>query len=154
VAAVTSVCHVNEREKETKSEEKEKKTRVSYVCDSSRSRGDVGLVNDGFSLVRRVGGPDGVRVNEAHAPHRGEQRFKREALFLSRPTPSRRSRAHPLGSGSACRAASRRVASRHVASRRDERRARENTLSPYGGGAEPFSQLAVMARPAASVSVN
>jgi len=78
----------------------------------------VGLVNDGFSLVRRVGGPDGVRVNEAHAPHRGEQRFKREALFLSRPTPSRRSRAHPLGSGSACRAASRRVASRCVTSRR------------------------------------
>ena len=77
----------------------------------------MGLVNDGFSLVCRVGGPDGVRVNGAHAPHRGEQRFKREALSFSLVPHHRGVRAR-TPSAPAPRVALRRVVSRRVTSRR------------------------------------
>lgn len=62
---------------------------MRFVCDRAGQEqaavpaGDVSLVSDGFSLVRRVGGPDGLRANGAHAPHGGEQRSKELSFALS-----------------------------------------------------------------------
>lgn len=110
-------------------------------------QGIVRLVSDGFSLVRRVGEPAGLWANGAHAPHEGE-RFKREEPSLS----------FPPFSAVWCRNSPAARVSLH----RSERCAREKkggekkieSSPPSGGSAEAFSQLAVMARPAASVSVN
>lgn len=160
VAVVAFVLHVSERETERSA------FCMCAVAAKAGGRrtcqaGDVSLVSDGFSLVRRVGGPDDLRANGAHAPHGGEQRFKRElsfspplSLWLSRSrhrgirNPSAFTRVRARARARAAPLLSR------VPLCRDERRARENTSSPSGGSAEAFSQLAVMARPAASVSVN
>jgi hypothetical protein len=96
-------------------------------------------INDGLFLARRVGGPGGLRANGAHAPHERE-RFER-APFLAPFAPS---------------VASRTQLRARAPLRRDGRYARVK-IRPrrsVGGAAEAFGQLALMARPAASVSVN